>query len=88
MLRSGTEEAMKGADVIIAMSRPGPGIINKNWIKEMNKDAVIFTCANPIPEIWPWETKEAGAKIVATGRSDFPNQVNNCLAFHRSSEEP
>jgi malate dehydrogenase (oxaloacetate-decarboxylating) len=47
----------------------------------MNKDAVVFACANPIPEIWPWEAKEAGAKVVATGRSDFPNQVNNSLGF-------
>jgi malate dehydrogenase (oxaloacetate-decarboxylating) len=47
----------------------------------MNKDAIMFTCANPIPEIWPWEAKEAGARIVATGRSDFPNQVNNSLGF-------
>ena len=47
----------------------------------MAKDAVVFACANPIPEIWPWEAKEAGAKIVATGRSDFPNQVNNSIGF-------
>jgi malate dehydrogenase (oxaloacetate-decarboxylating) len=47
----------------------------------MNKDAIVFACANPNPEIWPWEAKEAGAKIVATGRSDFPNQVNNSLGF-------
>lgn len=80
-VRGGTQEAMKGADIVIAMSRPGPGIIKKEWVKEMNKDPIIFACANPIPEIWPWEAKEAGAKVVATGRSDFPNQVNNCLAF-------
>ena len=47
----------------------------------MAKDAIVFTCANPVPEIWPWEAKEAGARIVATGRSDFPNQVNNSLGF-------
>jgi malate dehydrogenase (oxaloacetate-decarboxylating) len=47
----------------------------------MNKDSIIFACANPIPEIWPWEAKEAGARVVATGRSDFPNQVNNSLGF-------
>jgi malate dehydrogenase (oxaloacetate-decarboxylating) len=74
-------EAMKGADVLIALSRPGPDVIEKEWISNMTKDAVVFVCANPIPEIWPWEAKEAGAKIVATGRSDFPNQVNNSLGF-------
>jgi malate dehydrogenase (oxaloacetate-decarboxylating) len=47
----------------------------------MNKDAILFACANPVPEIWPWEAKEAGAVVVATGRSDFPNQVNNSLGF-------
>ncbi|MBA7685134.1 NAD-dependent malic enzyme [subsurface metagenome] len=47
----------------------------------MNKDAILFPCANPIPEIWPWEAKEAGARIIATGRSDFPNQVNNSVGF-------
>ena len=47
----------------------------------MAKDSILFACANPIPEIWPWEAKEAGAKIVATGRSDFPNQVNNSIGF-------
>ncbi len=73
--------AMEGADVLIALSKSGPGTIKKEWIERMNKDAVLFTCANPIPEIWPWEAKEAGARIVATGRSDFPNQVNNSLGF-------
>ena len=47
----------------------------------MAKDAIVFACANPVPEIWPWEAKEAGAAVVATGRSDFPNQVNNSLGF-------
>ncbi|MEM2201843.1 MAG: NAD-dependent malic enzyme, partial [Ignisphaera sp.] len=74
-------EALKGADALIAMSRPGPNVIKKEWIKEMNSNAIVFACANPVPEIWPWEAKEAGARIVATGRSDFPNQVNNCLGF-------
>jgi len=74
-------ETMEGADVLIALSRPGPGTIRKEWVVRMNKDAVCFVCANPIPEIWPWEAKEAGARIVATGRSDFPNQVNNSLGF-------
>ena len=75
------EEAFKGADVVIAASRPGPGVIKKEWISLMNKDAIVFALANPVPEIWPHEAKEAGAKIVATGRSDFPNQVNNSLIF-------
>ena len=74
-------EAMKNADVLIALSRPGPDTIKKEWISEMNKDAIVFVCANPIPEIWPWEAKEAGARVVATGRSDFDNQVNNSLGF-------
>ncbi|MCY0859981.1 MAG: NADP-dependent malic enzyme [Sulfolobaceae archaeon] len=75
------EEAFRGADAIIAASTPGPGVIKKEWISLMNKDAIVFALANPTPEIWPWEAKEAGAKIVATGRSDFPNQVNNSLIF-------
>ena len=77
----GLKEALKGADVLIAMSRPGPGVIKKEEIAQMAHDAIVFACANPIPEIWPWEAKEAGAKIVATGRSDFPNQTNNSLGF-------
>jgi len=77
----GIAEAMKGADAVIALSTPGPDIIKKEWIKAMAKDSIVFVCANPIPEIWPWEAKEAGAKIVATGRSDFSNQVNNSLGF-------
>jgi len=74
-------EAFKDVDVCIAMSEPGPGTIKKEWISKMADDSIVFTCANPIPEIWPWETKKAGARIVATGRSDFPNQVNNSLGF-------
>jgi malate dehydrogenase (oxaloacetate-decarboxylating) len=77
----GIPEAMKGADVCISLSKPGPDTIKKEWVKAMAKDAILFCCANPIPEIWPWEAKEAGARIVATGRSDFPNQVNNSLGF-------
>jgi malate dehydrogenase (oxaloacetate-decarboxylating) len=77
----GIEEAMKGADIVVAASRPGPGVIKKEWVKGMADDAIVFATANPIPEIWPWEAKEAGARIVATGRSDFPNQVNNSLGF-------
>jgi len=79
--RGGIREALRGMDVVIAASRPGPGVIKKEWIREMNKDPVVFALANPVPEIWPWEAKEAGARIVATGRSDFPNQVNNSLGF-------
>jgi malate dehydrogenase (oxaloacetate-decarboxylating) len=74
-------EALKGADVCIAASRPGPDTIKKEWITGMATDSIVFACANPIPEIWPWEAKEAGAKIVATGRSDFDNQINNSLGF-------
>jgi malate dehydrogenase (oxaloacetate-decarboxylating) len=67
--------------VVIALSKSGPGTILKEWISKMAKDAIVFACANPVPEIWPWEAKEAGAAVVATGRSDFPNQVNNSLGF-------
>lgn len=77
----GLAEAAKGADVLLAMSSPGPGVIRKDLISKMADDSIIFACANPIPEVWPWEAKHAGAKIVATGRSDFPNQVNNSLGF-------
>lgn len=74
-------DAMRGVDVVIALSRSGPGVIQPEWIKTMAKDSIVFACANPVPEIWPWEAKEAGAAVVATGRSDFPNQVNNSLGF-------
>jgi malate dehydrogenase (oxaloacetate-decarboxylating) len=74
-------EALKGADVVIALSKPGPGTLQPDWIRSMAKDSIVFACANPVPEIWPWEAKEAGAAIIATGRSDFPNQVNNSLGF-------
>jgi malate dehydrogenase (oxaloacetate-decarboxylating) len=77
----GIPEALRGADVCIALSRSGPGVIQPDWVATMAKDAIVFACANPVPEIWPWEAKEAGAKIVATGRSDFPNQLNNSLGF-------
>jgi len=75
------KEAMEGADVVLSASKPGPGVIKKEWVAQMADDAIIFASANPIPEIWPWEAKEAGARIIATGRSDFPNQVNNSLGF-------
>ena len=74
-------EALKDADACIAASKPGPGTIKKEWIAQMATNSIVFACANPIPEIWPWEAKEAGAKIVATGRSDFENQINNSLGF-------
>jgi malate dehydrogenase (oxaloacetate-decarboxylating) len=77
----GIAEALVGADVVIALSTPGPNTLQAEWIRAMAKDAIVFACANPIPEIWPWEAKSAGAAVVATGRSDFPNQVNNSLGF-------
>ncbi len=77
----GIPEALEGADAVVAASRPGPGVIKPEWIKRMEKDPIVFAEANPVPEIWPWEAKEAGARVVATGRSDLPNQVNNSLAF-------
>ncbi len=80
-VRGGSADAMKGADVLIALSTPGPDTIKPEWVADMAKDAIVFACANPIPEIWPWDAKDAGARIVATGRSDFPNQVNNSLGF-------
>jgi malate dehydrogenase (oxaloacetate-decarboxylating) len=73
--------AIKGSDVVIALSKSGPGVILPEWIETMDKDAIVFACANPVPEIWPWEAKAAGAVVVATGRSDFDNQVNNSLGF-------
>jgi len=77
----GIPEAMRDADVVIAASKPGPGVIKKEWVATMADDAILFVIANPVPEIWPWEAAEAGARIIATGRSDFPNQVNNSLGF-------
>jgi malate dehydrogenase (oxaloacetate-decarboxylating) len=79
--QGGIPDAMKGADVVIALAKSGPGVILPEWVRSMAKDAILFSCANPVPEIWPWEAKEAGAVVVATGRSDFPNQVNNSLGF-------
>src|SRR6059036_516552 len=77
----GLKEAIKGADALLAMSKSGPDVVSGKLIETMNDDSIVFACANPIPEIWPWEAKEAGARIVATGRSDFPNQVNNSMGF-------
>jgi malate dehydrogenase (oxaloacetate-decarboxylating) len=75
------EEAMKGADVLIALSKPGPDVVKPEWIKAMGTKPIVFACANPVPEIYPYAAKEAGAYITATGRGDFPNQVNNSLGF-------
>lgn len=80
-IRGGIDAALSGADVCIAFSSSGPGVIKPQWVGRMNPDAVVFACANPVPEIWPAEAKAAGARIVATGRSDMPNQVNNALVF-------
>ena len=77
----GIDEALRGADVCLAFSKPGPAIIQPEWIKGMSKRAIVFACANPVPEIWPDAALAAGAEIVATGRSDFANQVNNSLIF-------
>jgi malate dehydrogenase (oxaloacetate-decarboxylating) len=79
--RGGIAEALAGADVCLACSQPGPGTIKPAWVQSMAHDAIVFACANPVPEIWPWEAEAAGARIVATGRSDFANQVNNSLGF-------
>jgi malate dehydrogenase (oxaloacetate-decarboxylating) len=80
-IQGGIPEAMKGADVVIALSKPEPGTIQKDWVASMAKESIVFVMANPLPEIWPWDAKDAGARIVATGRSDFPNQVNNSTGF-------
>ncbi|MGD8565837.1 MAG: NADP-dependent malic enzyme [Candidatus Bathyarchaeota archaeon] len=74
-------EAFKDVDAVVAASKPGPGTIKKESVAEMADKSIVFACANPVPEIWPWEAEEAGAYIMATGRSDFPNQVNNSLGF-------
>ena len=80
-VQGGIEIALRGADVCIAFSRSDPDLIKPNWIRSMASNAIVFACANPNPEIWPSIAKQAGARIVATGRGDFPNQVNNALAF-------
>ena len=72
-------DVMAGADVFIGVS--APGTVTADMVKTMNKDAIIFACANPTPEIFPEEAKKGGAAVIATGRSDYPNQVNNVLAF-------
>ncbi len=77
----GMENAMKNADVLIALSTPGPDTVKPEWIKVMAPKSIVFTCANPVPEIYPYDAKAAGAFIVATGRGDFPNQINNSCGF-------
>lgn len=77
----GIADAMRGADAVIAFSAPQPGIIEPRWIRTMAPRPIVFACANPEPEIWPWDALAAGAAIVATGRGDFPNQLNNSLCF-------
>ncbi|PKL70634.1 MAG: NAD-dependent malic enzyme [Methanomicrobiales archaeon HGW-Methanomicrobiales-1] len=73
------EDAMNGADVFIGVS--APGVVSEEMVRSMGKDAIVFAMANPVPEIWPDAAKRAGAAVVGTGRSDFPNQINNVLAF-------
>ena len=75
------DQAMKDADVLIALSKPGPDEVKPQWIKSMAAQSIVFACANPVPEIYPHAAKQAGAFIVATGRGDFPNQVNNSVGF-------
>ena len=72
-------DALKGADIFVGVS--APGIVTKEMVASMNKDSILFAMANPVPEIMPDLAKEAGARVVGTGRSDFPNQVNNVVAF-------
>ena len=79
LLDGSLADAVAGSDVFIGVS--APGVLTQDMVKTMNSDAIIFAMANPIPEIYPDEAKAAGARVVATGRSDFPNQVNNVLAF-------
>lgn len=79
--RGGNGEAIRDTDVLVAASRPQPGTVKKGWIQRMNRDPIVFAVANPLPEIWPRDARDAGARIVGTGRSDFDNQINNSLGF-------
>ncbi|MBQ1545696.1 MAG: NAD-dependent malic enzyme, partial [Clostridia bacterium] len=79
MVKGTLAEALVGADVFIGVS--APGTVTVDMVKTMAKDAIVFACANPTPEIFPDDAKAGGARIVSTGRSDFPNQINNVLAF-------
>ena len=78
-VKGGMAEALTGADIFIGVS--GPGLVTKEMVEKMNKDAIVFAMANPVPEIYPEEAKKGGARICGTGRSDFPNQVNNVSVF-------
>ena len=78
-IQGGLADAVRGADAFIGVSAPGS--LTTEMVKTMAKDAIIFACANPTPEIFPEDAKAGGAKVVATGRSDYPNQINNVLAF-------
>jgi malate dehydrogenase (oxaloacetate-decarboxylating) len=80
-IRGGIREALRGADVCIAFSEPKPGVVRPEWVKEMAPDAIVLACANPEPEIWSADALAAGARVVATGSSDFANQLNNSLVF-------
>ena len=80
-VRGGLSEALKGADVLVAAAGVGPNLVKKSEIAQMNRHSIVFLLANPVPEMWPDAARAAGAEIVATGRSDFPNQVNNSLLF-------
>ncbi len=75
------DEAVKGADILIALSKPGPDVVKPEWIRKMAAKPIVFACANPVPEIYPYAAKQSGAFIVATGRGDFNNQINNSLGF-------
>jgi len=79
MVKGGLEEAIKGADVFIGFSVAGA--LKEKWVSQMAEKGIVFAMANPVPEIMPDKAKQAGAFIIATGRSDFPNQINNILAF-------
>ena len=79
MEKGSLADVIVGADVFVGVS--GPGTLTTEMVKTMNRDAIIFACANPTPEIFPDDAKAGGAKVIATGRSDFPNQINNVLAF-------
>ncbi len=75
------ESALRGADVLLGASTPGPDTVKPAWVRGMGPKSIVFACANPVPEIYPYAAKEAGAFIVGTGRGDFPNQVNNSVCF-------
>jgi malate dehydrogenase (oxaloacetate-decarboxylating) len=77
----GIAEALRGADVCIAFAKSDPDLIKPEWVRSMATNAIVFACSNPLLEIWPWDAKEAGARVVGTGRGDFPNRINNSLGF-------